>query len=400
MNGSLENEKEEDVLESSQLNNGCPVVYRSKEFVPSKRRKFIQAVSNESPHLQNEIDIELPHFPKYALCISYVGTLYSGLQTQNSSLKWFSSSSGTRNVGRNTSFQAPSKTIMAVLIEALFELGYIPSNSSFDSSIHATSRTDKGVHALRNLFCARLCLSSTKDADNGVENESSLLNTMCHRVNTYLKEKEESIVVHGAVPVTDSFNAISDCASRQYIYLMPCRYFGDKLDIDQVNKLLGCFEGSHSFHNYTDQKKENCIRTIFSVRLHPDEPIVSVSDARFLQIRLHGTGFMKHQIRRMIGIIVWLLVRQSDENLETNARVIERTIQSKTQTKIPMAPPQYLLMEDWFYKDGDSVTSLDTLKEQTSGTSSQYLQTIREAISSNSKDGFLRTIVYNHTWLQ
>ena len=245
--------------------------------------------------------------------------------------------------------------------------------------------------------------------------ESELLSRMCVELNTWLTERQESIIVHGAGPVPDSFNAISDCTSRQYIYYMPCNYFNHSrdhsslIDIDRVNNLLACFVGSHSFHNYTEQKnRDSCTRTIYSIGLVPEEPILclnSSSDASshgtrstFLQIRLHGSGFMKHQIRRMMGIIVWLLVKKSDWDEERQASFISWTLDSNTDTRIPMAPPQYLLMEDWLY-DNKCLSSLNNLKQ---ANTRKYLNNIRDAVGKSvlSKDNFPSTIVYNDTWLQ
>ena len=108
-----------------------------------------------------------------------------------------------------------------------------------------------------------------------------------------------------------------------------------KLNINAMKKAIEYFKGTHDFRAFvTDNKeKENCIRTITETNIEEDN--------NKLTITFTGNGFMRYQVRNMIGI----LIKVGENKLEPNK--IKEIIESKDRLKAgKTAPAEGLYLVD------------------------------------------------------
>jgi len=154
--------------------------------------------------------------------------------------------------------------------------------------------------------------------------------------------------------VTKRFDAKHQCCARTYLYMSPTfafcplerpvteefRISDEKLN--EVNRLLGKYVGTHNFHNFTSRRKPsdpsnkrfimsmNCGRTFVRRGLE------------FFIITVKGQSFMLHQIRKMVGLVMAVA-----RGLVTEA-VFERAW-SLDRIDLPIAPPLGLVLDEVHY---------------------------------------------------
>ncbi len=159
--------------------------------------------------------------------------------------------------------------------------------------IHASGRTDRGVHALfqRAHF----------DLDMNIEPEKLrfAINGSISK-DIYIKMIEE---------VSSEFHARYNVKSKEYVYKInmgeynPLErntvfQYNKRLDIMEIERALRFFEGKHDFSAFASQEelKEDCVRKLILTHLvRRDDKIMLV----FL-----GTGFLKYQVRNMVGTLI------------------------------------------------------------------------------------------------
>ena len=127
---------------------------------------------------------------KYCIAFGYVGEKYYGLQYNK---------------------DPTHPTVEEMLMKALHEAGLITKENMEGPTLHKiswqrASRTDKGVHALRNLISCKL-----QQPPDGVE-------ACIPRINALLPP---DIRVYFMQQVTNSFNSKLFCHGRRYEYYLP-----------------------------------------------------------------------------------------------------------------------------------------------------------------------------------
>ena len=156
-------------------------------------------------------------------------------------------------------------------------------------------RTDAGVHALR--YCANF------HADTRIPPDRIPL-----ALNTVLPD---DIAVTAAVDVEDSFNAISSCKKKEYIYriLNDCIrdpfladrvcFWPQKLDTDLMQKAASAFIGTHDFRAVRSLGTETktTVRTVYSCSAEKKGNIITVS--------VCADGFLYNMCRAMVGTMVY-----------------------------------------------------------------------------------------------
>lgn len=121
--------------------------------------------------------------------------------------------------------------------------------------------------------------------------------------------------------VDASFNIIQHPKKKEYLYLFAygkkshpfaaplMATFPDKLDIELMKEGAKLFEGSHSFHNYCTKPTEHTVleRSIKSCGIYLNKEITAsfFPDKSFI-LKVTGTGFLRNQIRLMMGCLVLL----------------------------------------------------------------------------------------------
>jgi len=242
---------------------------------------------------------------RYLIKFSYDGTNYSGFQKQK---------------GLNT--------IEEKLEEALTKI-----NNGKKTTITATGRTDKGVHALCQYGHADIdvnitekklkrAMNSNLPDDIHVIETKEVDNDFHARYN--VKEKEYKYYIN-----LGEYNPLE----RNYIY-----QYCHELDIDKMKEAIKYLEGEHDFRAFvTDNKeKENCIRTILATNIELEYNI--------LEITFIGNGFLRYQVRNMVGI----LIRVGEGKLEPSK--IKDILESRDRTTSgKTAPAEGLYLVDVKY---------------------------------------------------
>ena len=149
--------------------------------------------------------------------------------------------------------------------------------------------------------------------------------------------------------VPDNFHARYDVKTKEYKYIINVGEYNPlernyvfqycyKLNVEAMKEAIKYFIGKHDFRAFmTDNKeKENCVREVFSADIvEKDEKLI---------FTFRGNGFLRYQIRNMVGI----LIRVGENKLQPE-RIIE-IIESKDRTKSgKTAPAEGLYLTDIEY---------------------------------------------------
>ncbi len=242
---------------------------------------------------------------RYRIKFSYDGSAYSGFQTQKG-----------------------KETIQEKLEEALTKI-----NNSKKTSITATGRTDKGVHALAQYGHTDIDVNITENKLKRALNsnlpkdihviETKIVDDDFH-ARYQVKSKTYKYIIN-----TGEYNPLERNYVYQYNYL---------LNIEEMKKAIEYFKGQHDFRAFVtnNKEKENCVRTINKVEIaKKKEKIIII---------FQGDGFLRYQVRNMVGI----LLRVGQEKIPPEA--VKKILESKDRTKSgKTAPAEGLYLVDVEY---------------------------------------------------
>lgn len=242
---------------------------------------------------------------RFLIKFSYDGTNYSGFQAQKG-----------------------LDTIEKRMNEALTKI-----NNGKKTSITATGRTDKKVHALSQYGHADIdvnitekklkkALNSNLPEDIHVVETSIVDNDFHARYN--VKEKTYKYILN-----MGEYNPLE----RNYVF-----QYNYKLDVNSMKEAIKYFLGKHDFRAFvTDNKeKENCVREITKVDIKEEDNKIIFT--------FTGDGFLRYQVRNMVGI----LIRVGENKLSPEA--VDKILQSKDRTKSgKTAPAEGLYLVDVKY---------------------------------------------------
>lgn len=202
---------------------------------------------------------------RYLITFSYDGTNFNGYQKQD----------GLRTVQE----------------EIENALKYI--NGSRNTSITSSGRTDKGVHALCQKAHCDILVEITpyklmRALNSNLPDDIHVIKTEVvddeFHARYMVKEKEYKYFLN-----MGEFNPIE----RNYVY-----QYGKKLNVVKMKEAIKYFLGTHDFESFTPtkDKRDNYVRTINYV------DIEEVDNKLIFTFR--GTGFIKYQIRNMVGYLI------------------------------------------------------------------------------------------------
>lgn len=159
-------------------------------------------------------------------------------------------------------------------------------------TIYGSGRTDAGVHAQKQCFH----FDTDKELDLG---------KFRYSVNCLLPK---DIFINKMSVVSDDFHARYSAKGKKYTYIIrfdernPFNYDFEcnipyQVDVNLLIDKLKEFEGTHNFQDFTskEEDEDGFVRTIYSV-----EPAYIEQVKQFV-VTFHGNGFMRYQIRFMIG---------------------------------------------------------------------------------------------------
>lgn len=294
---------------------------------------------------------------KRAVLFGYDGSAFAGSQSQ-------------RN---ERTLDAPIDTVEDALHLALFRAGGIsPDNFSSLQKINWTrsSRTDRGVHAATQLVCAKLMIPhGEEDAATGSVSRQDE-HAFCTAVNSFLPE---SIRVYRVQRVQGAFNARHCTDSRRYSYLLPQAVLPPGNTLGEVQTLLDCFVGTHSFHNFTENVSPmdpRATRYITSFEAKQHSPGV-------LHLQVAGQSFLKHHIRRMVGLVVACLRAGEGRELVETALRRDRVCAHST---MPFAPAEPLFLDMMFLDQYNAKMRLTSSKHEPIDFCEQSVQTQTQAL--------------------
>lgn len=231
---------------------------------------------------------------RYLIKFSYDGTNYAGFQTQK---------------GLSTIQEEMEKALTKV-------------NNGTYTTITATGRTDKGVHAL--------CQYGHADINVNI-NEGKLKRAL----NSNLPE---DIHVIETKIVADNFHARYNVKEKEYKYLINIGeynpidrnhvfQYNHKLDIENMKRAIKYFIGTKDYRAFVTENKEksNCVRTITDAHIEQNNNLISII--------FKGDGFLRYQVRNMVGILI-----KVGEN-KIFPEEVEKIIESKDRCKAGKTAP-------------------------------------------------------------
>ena len=242
---------------------------------------------------------------RFLIKFSYDGTNYSGFQAQKG-----------------------LDTIEKRMNDALTKI-----NNGKKTSITATGRTDKKVHALSQYGHADIDVNIT---------EKKLKKALNSNLPEDIHVIETSIV-------DDNFHARYNVKEKTYKYILNMGEYNPlernyvfqynyKLDVKSMKEAIKYFLGKHDFRAFvTDNKeKENCVRTITKTNIKEEDNKIIFT--------FTGDGFLRYQVRNMVGI----LIRVGEKKL--SPETVDKILQSKDRTKSgKTAPAEGLYLIDVKY---------------------------------------------------
>ncbi len=210
---------------------------------------------------------------RYKVTVSYDGTNYHGFQKQKN-----------------------AHTIEAEINDALFKI------HKHDIKIIASGRTDKGVHALGQVFHFDSNLDMTT-------------NQFKRALNSHLPEDIRILEVS---LVSGDFNARHSAIKKTYKYVINKEYdlfnrnhelyYPYKLDIELLEKALKKFIGTHDFFGFAGYVKDKpTIKEIYEAYL--------IVEGSKIILTFTGNGFLKYMVRKMVGTLLDIATNKKDINI-------------------------------------------------------------------------------------
>lgn len=200
--------------------------------------------------------------------------------------------------------------------------------------ILGTSRTDAMVSSGGSAFELFLEENPLKDLDAFLE-----------LFNINLPQDIRAISVE---EVDSTFNIIQHPKLKEYLYLFSfgsknhpfcapfMANFQENLDIEKMKMAAGFFKGQHNFSNYCVRVSPNSKfdREIITAEITKNTEITaSFFPENSYLFRVEGEGFLRHQVRLMMGTLV--LVGRGELNLQDIQKSLEKGIKMQMDYLAP-----------------------------------------------------------------
>ena len=245
---------------------------------------------------------------RYLITFSYDGTNFSGYQKQ-----------------------PKERTVQSELEKVLKEI-----NDNKKVEVHASGRTDAGVHALNQK--AHFDLEIKIEANKLQKGMNSLLPD-----DIYIKKIEV---------VQDDFHARFNAIGKEYIYQInmgeynPLEknyvyQYNKKLDVIEMERAMKYLEGTHNFKSFTktDEEKDDYVRMLSQTNIFRDS-----KDLNKITLVFVGTGFLRYMVRNMVGTLIEIGEgKRKSEDIINILNAQDRTKAGKT------ANPEGLYLKNVFY---------------------------------------------------
>lgn len=201
----------------------------------------------------------------YKVVVSYNGVNFNGYQKQN----------GLRSV------QGEIEKVLKQI-------------HGYEVKSFGSGRTDKGVHALNQVFNFESNLNM--EASNFEKAFNALL--------------PDDIYVKSVKKVKDDFHSRYSCVSKEYHYLInigeynPLQkdyilQFNKELNLNKMIEASKLFLGKHDFKNFCaseEEKVKDYIRVIDKIDI--------IKKGNIITFKLIGDGFLRYMVRMIVGILL------------------------------------------------------------------------------------------------
>ena len=153
--------------------------------------------------------------------------------------------------------------------------------------------------------------------------------------------------------VDQDFNVLQATKAKEYLYLFSggeknhpfCApfmvYMQEVLDIEKMQAAAKLFEGRHYFHNYCYKPNPETVferEILLSEIVENDQFTASFFPEKSYIYRVHGKGFLRHQVRLMMGAL--FMIGKGEKHMdELKASLREEVVQP-----LPFMAPQQGLM--------------------------------------------------------
>lgn len=247
---------------------------------------------------------------RFFITLSYDGTNYKGYQTQPGLL-----------------------TIQEQIEKALTKI-----NKGKKTTFTSSGRTDKGVHAKMQCGHADLDVNITEYKLKRAMNSN--LPEDIHVIKT----KQVSSNFHARYCVIEKTYEYYinmgeyDPIQRNYVF-----QYNYKLNLKAMQEAIKYLLGEHDFRSFVteNKEKENCIRTITTAKVE------QIKD-NILKFTFTGNGFLRYQIRNMVGILIKIgEEKEKPKYMEEFLNKKDRSVGGKT------APAEGLYLVNVKYQDQD-----------------------------------------------
>ena len=207
-------------------------------------------------------------------------------------------------------------------------------NNGKDTKLVASGRTDKGVHALGQMAHVDIMVSITEEKLKRALN--SLLPNDIHVIDAKVVSEDFHARYMAKEKIYQyklnmgEYNPIE----RNYVYQL-----SQKLDITKMNKAIKYFIGKHDFRAFTEtkEKRNSYEREILEAKIKEDNDILTFT--------FRGTGFIKYQVRNMVGLLIQIGLGKKDVDS------VPKIIEGKTRSVgYRTAHPEGLYLVQVIYK--------------------------------------------------
>ena len=201
---------------------------------------------------------------------------------------------------KGTNYYGWQKQVGFVSVQSTIE-GVLSKVYDMPISITGSGRTDAGVHALRQYFH----FDTDKEKD---------LKQLAYALNKMLPE---DIKILSFEKVRDDFHARYSAKKKIYEYRIVLKNkdpFMEQLafvypmdfDFDLFKKALDKFVVRHNYQDFTSKEEDEggFVREIYEIKVSKEDNNIS--------IRFEGNGFMRYQIRNMIGAAINVANKKED----------------------------------------------------------------------------------------
>ena len=205
---------------------------------------------------------------------------------------------------KGTNYQGWQKQIDTPTIQGTIE-SVLSQILNSEINIQGSGRTDAGVHAQKQYFHFDL----PKEFD---------LDRLRYSANCLLPK---DIFINELKPISDDFHARFSAKGKTYTYLMridernPFNYEYEtnipyEVDVNLLIKSLKEFEGKHNFQDFTSKEEDDdrFVREIYKVE------ISYIEQVRQFLVTFKGNGFMRYQIRNMVGAALAIASKKEKED--------------------------------------------------------------------------------------